>query len=167
MTELLVLGVGNLLLTDDGVGVLAAQELMKEVWPQGVLVREAGTFTQDMFHAFHEVERLLVLDVVHAGGKPGSIYLLEERDLIERKEQRLSIHDIDLLDSLRMAERLFGSRPVLRVLGMEPQDITTWNIGLSPVAAACFPRYLNLARNEIGRWIAEARQPCLGNETER
>ncbi len=167
MTELLVLGVGNLLLTDDGLGVLAAQELMRESWPQGVIVREAGTFTQDMFHAFREVERLLVLDVVHTGGKPGSIHLLGERDLIHRKEQRLSIHDIGLLDSLHMAERLYGTRPALRVLGMEPQDITTWNIGLSPVAAACFPRYLELVRNEMERWLAEARRPAVGNETAR
>lgn len=155
MIKLLVLGIGNLLLTDDGVGVWAARKLMEEVWPQGVVIREAGTFTQDIFYTFGDVERLLVLDVVHAGGKPGSLYLLDEEDLVGHEHRRLSIHDIDLLDSLRMAERYFGRKPTLRVLGMEPQNYTTWKIGLSPVLEEQFPRYLESARAEIVRWLGE------------
>lgn len=155
MIKLLVLGIGNLLLTDDGVGVWAARKLMEEVWPQGVVIREAGTFTQDIFYTFGDVERLLVLDVVHAGGRPGSFYLLEEEELVGQESRRLSIHDIDLLDSLRMAERYFGRKPALRVLGMEPQDYTTWKIGLSPALEERFPGYLETARAEIARWLCE------------
>lgn len=155
MIKLLVLGIGNLLLTDDGVGVWAARKLMEEVWPEGVVIREAGTFTQDIFYTFGDVERLLVLDVVHAGGRPGSLYLLEEEALVGRVNQRLSIHDIDLLDSLRMAEHYFGRKPALRVLGMEPQNYTTWQIGLSPALEERFPSYLESARTEIARWLCE------------
>ena len=68
--KLLVLGIGNMLLTDDGVGVFASQELMKEHWPAQVTVREGGTFTQDIFYSFKGYSHLLVLDVVHCGGKP-------------------------------------------------------------------------------------------------
>ena len=153
--SLLVLGVGNLLLTDDGLGVLAAQELLKETWPEGVAIREAGTFTQDIFYTFRGVDRLLVLDVVHAGGDPGSVYRLDEAALAGDDKQRLSIHDIDLLDSLRMSELYFGRKPELRVLGMEPGDFTTWGIGLSAALQAHFPRYLELARAEVARWLQE------------
>ena len=52
MNKLLVLGIGNMLLTDDGVGVFASQELMKEDWPEQVTIREGGTFTQDIFYSF-------------------------------------------------------------------------------------------------------------------
>ena len=52
MNRLLVLGIGNMLLTDDGVGVFASQELMKEEWPAQVTIREGGTFTQDIFYSF-------------------------------------------------------------------------------------------------------------------
>ena len=149
MGKLLVLGVGNLLLTDDGVGVLAAQELMQRDWPANVTVREGGTFTHDIFYSFGGFDHLLVLDVVHAGGEPGCIYELTEEALVENPGQRLSLHDIDLLDSLRMAERYFGSRPRLDILGMEPFDHTTWNIGLSPEVEAAFPRYLELAARRI------------------
>ena len=152
MRKILVLGVGNILLTDDGVGVWAAQKLMEESWPEGVMIMDGGTFTQDIFHLLEGYDELLVLDVVHAGLEPGSCFILSEEDLVQKESQRLSLHDIDLLDSLRMAERL-GKRPVMRVLGMEPYDISSWNIKLSPVCQAAFSGYLELARKEIVRLL--------------
>lgn len=152
--KLLVLGIGNMLLTDDGVGVFAARTLMGETWPEGVDVREGGTFTQDIFYSFAGYSHLLVLDVVHAGGAPGTLYRLNEDDLIKDEKQRLSIHDIDLLDSLRMAELYFKKRLRMRVIGMEPADYTTWNIGLSPACQAAFPAYLDLTRREINSLFA-------------
>ena len=155
MQKLLVLGIGNMLLTDDGVGVFAAQELMKESWPECVTVREGGTFTQDIYYTFQNFDHILVLDVVHAKGKPGDMYRFEEDALIKDEKQRLSIHDIDLIDSLRMAELLFKQKTTLTVLGVEPADYTTWNIGLSPAVQAVFPAFLAQARQEIRAWIAK------------
>lgn len=154
--KLLVLGIGNLLLTDDGLGVKAAQLLMEEHWPECVDVCEGGTFTQDIFYSFKGYSHLLVLDVVHAGGAPGTLYSLREDDLIEDQKQRLSIHDIDLIDSLRMAELYFQERPEMKIVGMEPADYTTWNIGLSPICEEAFPKFINLARQEIAQFVAQA-----------
>ena len=131
MDKVLVMGIGNLLLTDDGVGVHAAQTLAGESWPENVTIMEAGTFTQD------------------AG--PGTVYHLTENQLVDNEKQRLSIHDIDLLDSLRMAEMLHGSRPNLTVMGMEPADYTSWSMELSPVVQERFPAYLDEVRKEILR----------------
>lgn len=149
MAALLVLGVGNLLLSDDGVGVLAAQKLMGENWPENVTIREAGTFTQDVFYTFEGFSHILVLDVVHSTGVPGDIYRLGKDDLIHNESQRLSLHDIDLLDSLHMAERYFKRPMDLTVLGIEPQNFTTWNIGLTDTLSARFDTYLEQARKEI------------------
>lgn len=163
--KLLVLGIGNMLLTDDGVGVFAARALMEEAWPEGVDVREGGTFTQDIFYSFAGYSHLLVLDVVHAGGAPGTLYHLNEDDLVEDQKQRLSIHDIDLLDSLRMAELYFKKRLHMRVIGMEPADYTTWNIGLSPACEAAFPAYLDLARREIAAMLSPRAAGTNANAT--
>lgn len=149
MKKLLVMGIGNMLLTDDGVGVFAAQALQKEIFPENVAVIEAGTFTQDIFYMFEGYDTVLVLDIVHGQGEAGSIYLLSEDDLRHNEKQRLSIHDIDLLDSLRMAELLHGFKPNLRIIGMEPQDYTSWNIGLSDITQGKFEEYLAVARTQI------------------
>jgi hydrogenase maturation protease len=154
MTKLLVLGIGNMLLSDDGTGIFAAQALQKEEWPEAVTVLEAGTFTHDVFDLFEGYDAVLALDIVHCNGAPGTIYRLSEEQLVRNEKQRLSLHDIDLIDSLNMAHLLHGKRPQLHVLGMEPEDFTTWNIGLSPAVRARFEEYLAAARKEIRALIA-------------
>ncbi len=149
MRKLLVLGIGNSLLTDDGVGVLAAQTLQQEPWPEGVTVMDGGTFTQDIFYLFQDYDELLVLDVIHAGHAPGTLYTLTEDDLVANEKQRMSIHDIDMVDSLKMCELKNGRRPRMRIVGMEPHDITSWNIGLSAPCQAAFDDFLSLVRKEI------------------
>ncbi len=155
MKKLLVMGIGNMLLTDDGVGVFAAQKLQEETFPENVTIMEAGTFTQDVFYLFEGYDSVLVLDIVHAKGEPGTIYRLSESDLVDNEKQRLSIHDIDLIDSVNMAELLHGKRPNIQILGMEPYDFTTWNVGLSPKVQAKFDDFLNVARKEIEAFAAE------------
>ncbi len=160
MKKLLVMGIGNMLLTDDGVGVFAAQKLLEETFPDNVTVIEAGTFTQDVFYLFEGYSAVLILDIVHAKGEPGTMYMLSESDLVDNEKQRLSIHDIDLIDSLNMAELLHGQRPDIKVLGMEPYDYTTWNIGLSPQVQEKFEDYLTITRKEIARISAELLEEC-------
>jgi hydrogenase maturation protease len=149
MVRLLVLGVGNILLSDDGVGVRAVEALLQEQWPENVTFLDGGTFTQDIYYLFKDYDRLLVLDVIHAGHPPGTVYTLSEDDLIQNEKQRLSIHDVDLIDSLKMAE-LAGYRPeVMRIVGMEPADITTWSMDLTSDIQNAFPHFLDTARKEI------------------
>ncbi len=150
MKELLVLGVGNLLLMDEGVGVYAVQELLKDTnWPlDRVDFIDGGTFTQDIFYLFQEYTNLLVLDAVRGGCEPGTIYRHKEKDLLENKEQALSLHDIDLLDSLKMAE-LLGNKPDLTVLGIEPLELCTWKMEMTPALQKAFPHYMDVVRQEI------------------
>jgi len=150
---LLVLGVGNILLSDEGAGVYAVNDLSKEEWPEGVDFLDGGTCTQDMYYLFHGYEHLLVLDVVHGGKEPGTLFLLDEKDLIQNEKQRLSLHDIDLLDSLKMAD-LTGKRPVLRIVGVQPQDITTWTMEMTAPLKEAFPKFKEVARREINRILA-------------
>jgi hydrogenase maturation protease len=151
--RLLVLGVGNILLMDEGLGVYAVQELIKEQWPDTVEFIDGGTFTHDLFHLFQEYDRLLVLDVVRAGHQPGTIYRLTEDDLVKDETQSLSLHDVDLLDSLRMADML-GHRPALLVMGIEPKTID-WAMEMTEPLKAVFPWYLELVRQEIRSILAE------------
>jgi len=155
MKRLLVLGVGNLLLTDEGAGVHAVQELgREEEWDLSLVdFMDGATFTQDIFYIFQEYERVLVLDCVKGGREPGTIYRFTEENLRDNYEQRLSLHDIDMLDSLRMAE-LLGNRPELLVIGIEPLTISEWSMELSDAVKAKYPAFLEAARREIRSLLA-------------
>ncbi len=155
MKKLLVLGVGNLLLSDDGIGIHAVRELLAAPsWPeQEVDIADGGTFTQDLFYLFKNYQKLLVLDAIRGGQEPGTIYRLQETDLLYDENQAISLHDIDLLDSLRMCE-LLGSKPELFVLGMEPYDMTTWEMELTETIQDHFPTFIQAVREEINRLLA-------------
>lgn len=155
MKTLLVMGIGNILLRDEGVGVFCVQELQKKSWPENISFVDGGTFTQDLFYIFENFDHLLVLDAVRGGKNPGTIYRLEEKDLIENKKQQISLHDIDLLDSLKMAE-LMGKKPELTVLGIEPEQIA-WEMGLTGTLEKAFPDFVNIAEKEINSILENSR----------
>jgi hydrogenase maturation protease len=155
MKRLLVLGVGNLLLTDDGAGVHAVTELDGEQeWDrEKVDFMDGATFTQDIFYVFQKYERVLVLDTVKGDREPGTVYRFTEDNLRDNYEQRLSLHDIDLLDSLKMAE-LLGNKPEIMVIGIEPLTISEWSMELSEPVKAAYPKFLEAARREIRALLA-------------
>ncbi len=157
LKKLLVLGVGNILLMDEGIGVHAIYEFWKEKqdFDENLVdFIDGGTFTQDIFYLFEKYEKLLVLDIVRAGKKPGTIYRLLEDELRRDKNQPLSLHDIDLLDSLDMAQ-MSGHKPELIVLGIEPETID-WDTELTPTLKKAFPAYMQAARNEINNLLNQA-----------
>jgi len=145
--KLLVLGIGNILLSDEGIGVFAVQELAKQSWPEAVDLIDGGTFTQDLFYLFERYDHLLILDCIKGGNQPGTIYKLSKHDLLENQKQSLSLHDIDLLDSLKMVE-LLGKSPELTILGVEPLSLD-WNLGLTEKIKTIFPVFLEKVRDEI------------------
>lgn len=150
LKKLLVLGVGNILMMDEGFGVHAVHEFWEEKqdFDENLVdFIDGGTFTQDIFFLFEKYELLLVLDIVRAGHKPGTIYRLLEDELRRDKKQPLSLHDIDLLDSLDMAN-MTGHKPELIVLGIEPKKIN-WGTELTPALKEAFPTYMKAARKEI------------------
>ena len=155
MKKLLVLGVGNTLMMDEGCGVHAVHEFWKEKEnfdETQVDFIDGGTFTQDIFFLFEGYEQILVLDIVRAGHTPGTIYSLDEDDLVKNKSQALSLHDIDLLDSLNMA-RMRGHTPRLKIVGIEPAKID-WGTEMTPAIVKAFPSFMKVARKHIQKLLA-------------
>lgn len=153
MKNILVMGVGNTLLKDEGVGVYCVRTLRKKLWPKNVSFIEGGTFTQDIFCSFENFHHLLVLDAVQGGKKPGTLYRLEKKDLLAGRNKRISLHEINLLDSLKMAE-LLGAKIRLTVLGIEP-EMVIWEIGLTQTLKNSFDDFVQMATKEIGNILNE------------
>ncbi len=155
MKKLLVLGVGNILMMDEGIGVHAIHEFWKEKdqYDENLVdFIDGGTFTQDIFYLLEEYEIVLVLDVVRAGRDAGTIYSLDEEDLIQNEKQMLSLHDVDMLDSLDMAE-MRGHRPTLKVVGIEPEKID-WGLEMTPTLTTAFPGFIKVAKKHIKKLLA-------------
>jgi hydrogenase maturation protease len=141
----LILGMGNLLLCDEGVGVHVARALAQRDLPPNVAVVEAGTAFLDALPDIEKADRILLVDAMEGGGAPGSVYRVPF-DQCRHPEMLASLHGFDLSRVLFMA----GSNraPEVTVFGVEPARIE-WGTDLSPVIRKVLPAVERAILNEL------------------
>jgi hydrogenase maturation protease len=139
----LILGIGNCLLGDDGVGVHAARALQIHPPPRTQVV-DAGTDFLGALPFLEQCQRALVIDAMDANGPPGAIYHCRSEDL-EAGGRAYSLHDRGLLSVLEFIE--IHRRPPIQVLGVQPAHIE-FGLNLSRPVAAALP-YLMAASHRI------------------
>ncbi len=145
--RILVAGLGNLLLADDGVGVHAVRELSRSR-RSGIILAEVGTAVLDALHLFERADRVLAIDAMQAGGPPGSIYRFCLRD-VEDPVSKASLHDFGLRSVFEFLTP--ARRPEVIVLGVEPQSIK-YGLELSPPIRSAMPRLLEEVQAVIRLW---------------
>lgn len=146
--KVLILGVGNLLLKDDGFGVHFINSLQDIDFPNNISVLEAGTVGHQLIPLLHQIDHLIIVDVVEAGDAPGSLFRFSPDDMHFPSEQKVSLHQISLIDVLHMAE-LTGGRPKTVIIGVQPKDVSTWSLELSDELEAVIPRVRDLVFEEL------------------
>ena len=144
--NVLILGIGNLLLSDEGVGVHAVRCLAQEVLPPGVEILDGGTSGADLVDHLEGRTKVVVIDAASGDGPPGTVYRCEARELLEQ-EGSLSLHEFGLADSLHMAERLGCAPQRVVVLGVQPATMEP-GLELSPEVESVLPGILKLALAE-------------------
>jgi hydrogenase maturation protease len=145
MKKTLVLGLGNLLLRDEGVGVHAAHALMRAGVPKQVTVLDIGTAILDALPQLEKARRVIVIDAIKADGAPGSVYRIPFEECA-RKETIASMHGFDLARVLALTRR--KAPPEVIVLGVEPLEIA-WSLDLSPPVQEALPFLVDAVRKEI------------------
>lgn len=145
--KVLVLGIGNLLLADEGVGVHVARALMESDLPSEVTVLDIGTAILDALPAIEQADRIIVVDAVKGGSPPGSVYRMSYDDFV-RPEVIASMHGFDLSRVLHLTNR--KDTPEVTVIGVEPARID-WSLDLSPEVQSVMPVILRTVREEIDR----------------
>jgi hydrogenase maturation protease len=152
---LVILGVGNLLMSDDGVGIHAVRELAQNP-PLGICVADVGTDFLSALPYMESARRVLVLDAVKGRGAPGSIYRLESED-IELRAAGGSAHATSVLEARRFLPS-DAAWPEITVLGVEPFRLECGMTLSAPVARA-LPRLVALAREIVSSWQNRLQKP--------
>lgn len=147
-----VLGLGNLLRRDEGLGVRALERLRERyLLPDTVQVVDGGTLGLDLLCYLEEAQRLLVLDAALTDGPPGTLLRVAETAVPAFFGMRTSPHEIALPDLLAVT-RLRGTAPSeVVVLGMQPEALELgWE--LSPAVAARLDALADAAADELRSW---------------
>jgi hydrogenase maturation protease len=145
--KVLILGIGNLILKDEGIGVHVVRALQEKKLPPELDIVDGGTATMDLLSVIYESDRIIVIDALKAGGKPGTIYRCLPEDLMETPERPLSLHQLGLLDVLGMSRRL-GANASVVIIGVEPKEIS-WGLELTEELQAAVPRLIEAVVKEL------------------
>jgi len=145
---ILVVGVGNLIQRDDGFGVHVVRALAEESLPDNVDLFDGGTLGPEMLPWLEGREKVVFIDAVQADMEPGTLFRFEPNNLQYQTQEKTSIHEIGLIDTLSMAE-LMGSAPrEVVIIGVQP-GVVDWGEDLSPELQNVIPKVINLVKKEI------------------
>ncbi|HZY02889.1 MAG TPA: HyaD/HybD family hydrogenase maturation endopeptidase [Anaeromyxobacteraceae bacterium] len=132
---LLVLGLGNPLCGDDGLGVAAVEELLRRYQPPAsALVLDGGTLGLSLLPYLEDAEQAILVDAVRQDAPPGSLVRLSGAEVRPAVESRLSVHQVGVADLVGAADLLGHLPRRLALLGLVPGSLNL-GIGLSPAVA--------------------------------
>jgi hydrogenase maturation protease len=156
--EVVVIGLGNPIMADDGLGV-AALERLREGWtlPRSVRLVDGGTWGMNLLPLVEEASELLLLDAIDRGAPVGELVVLEREEVPRFLGLKLSPHQVDLREVLALAE-LRGSLPQkLVAMGLQPARVEMFS-GLSPELECRMDRLLAAVIERLERWGHPAKQ---------
>lgn len=147
--RIVVLGVGNILLTDEGIGVRAIEELARRyALPDQVVLLDGGTSAMELLDDLANCDLLIIADCVRAGKAPGTLLHLRDEEIPALFRTKLSPHQVGLPDVLATLV-ITHEAPLHTVLfGVEPESLAT-HMGLTPVVEAILPRLVEAIADEI------------------
>lgn len=149
----LMLGVGNVLLSDEGVGVRVIEEFVNRYEiPEDVEVIDGGTLGLNLLYFLDNADRLLVVDALLGGEPPGSLYKFKgDQVKIYFRGKKLSAHDIGLQEVLSVAELIDKGPKEIVVIGVEPESLDV-SLDLSPSVRRILERLLNEVVEQLKEW---------------
>lgn len=149
--KILVLGVGNILLRDEGIGVRVVERLQREYdFPEGIQLMDGGVRGMILMDPIINSDHVVVIDAVVNGHEPGTVYRLEGDDLRLSVAFKNSVHDMDLLETMCCCELISGKRPSAVIVGIEPKDYQSDPlVALSPEIEEKIPELMRMALEEI------------------
>ncbi len=156
--HILVLGIGNILFSDEGFGVRVIEKLMDLYeFSENVSVVDGGVLGMNLLGILSEAEHLIVVDAVKNGGRPGTLVRLEGDEIPARIRAKNSLHQVDFLEALTMCQ-VFDKVPATVILGVEPQDIENFSDVLTPSIQEKVDPMVEMVLAEIARLGASYRK---------
>jgi hydrogenase maturation protease len=152
-----VLGIGNVLLRDEGIGCHVVHAL-EEIPIPDVKVIDGGT-CPDVVQLFEDADKLVIVDAVKGGGTPGQIYRFHPEDITLEQKPLLSLHDMGLVDNLMLMKPwhpdFIGIGETV-IIGVEPKEIE-WSLELSPELQEKIPQIIDVILAELNNFEGEGK----------
>ena len=144
----LILGLGNPLRADDGLGPRVVTELNRRGLPDGVAALDGGTGGLDLLRYLEEWKRVVIVDAADVGQEPGQYVRFTPREArLLAADGGFSVHDAGLAEAIALANALGRTLPEIVVLGLQPETLD-WREGLSPAVEAALAALVDAVLEE-------------------
>lgn len=147
--KILIIGIGNTLLQDEGIGVHLINELRKMSVPDNVFLVDNSSGELDLMDYMHKgIEKVIIIDAIKGGRTPGTTFRLSANEVITATKHIYALHHTELVDTCHMID-LFGRKPKeIVIVGVVPKE-TEWSLSLSPELQAKVPEIIRVVFDEI------------------
>ncbi len=145
----IVIGIGNLLFNDDGIGIIATHFLRKnfEFKPE-LEILDGGTLGFNLAEYFLEYDNVFILDTISTADEVGAIYKIPSEELLGGESYKKTAHEVEVVQMLEVCE-FYEKKAKVTIFGIIPKDITSVNIGLSDILKSKFDLFINTILQEI------------------
>jgi hydrogenase maturation protease len=162
--EIMILGVGCILYSDEGFGVRVIETLQQRYeFPDNVQVVDGGVLGVNLLGVISKPDHLIVVDAIRNRGKPGDLYRLEGDAIPERIRAKNSLHQVDFLEALTLCQVL-DKVPETVILGVEPEDIDTLSTELTPTTQSKVDAVIEKVLAEVTRLGGSFREKATINK---
>jgi len=144
----LVLGVGNILLEDEGIGVRVIEAMQGMSLPEGVELFDGATAGADLIDVIADRHRVIVVDAVDADVAPGTVLRFTGKDFARREGTVMSLHQVGFIDAVGMATHLGAAPQEVVVIGVKPAKVG-FGLDLSDRIHAVIPGVIRLVLAEL------------------
>ena len=155
MKRVLVLGIGNPLCGDDGVGIKVIEYLNKNThFPQGVKVQDGGTGALMLLGRLGDYDNIIIVDAMESGKDAGSITRCVPKEVRPVSRHMASLHGVSFADMLKLTLLIDGRLPSLVIIGIQPKCIER-GAHLSQEVEASIPTVAAMVATECKRVLSE------------
>ena len=149
MAKNIVIGVGNLLFLDDGIGVFVAKYLQKNFsFKPDIEILDGGTLGFNLIEYFINYDNVIIVDTISLNEKAGDIFRIPSDELLGHGSYKKTAHEVEVVQMLEACE-LYDKKANIVVLGIVPENISRVEIGLSDTLKEKFYRFVDAIIDEI------------------
>jgi hydrogenase maturation protease len=146
--KLVIVGIGNILLGDEGVGIRVIEELRKIKLPEYVEIYDGATLGLTLLNFLDGADKAIIVDAVKAGGNPGDVYRFHFKEIPKKYKKMVSLHDLDFPHAVEIGKDIFNIPEDIVVIGIEPERIEE-SLELSEKVKKAIPKAVELILEEI------------------
>ena len=155
--EVVVLGLGNILMQDEGIGVHAANHLEANYnFKPEIEIVDGGTSGLDLLTFFGPEKSILIIDAVNFDMEPGTVGSLEDDAILAQLDPKVSLHHLGLSDLISVAELTDRKAKRMTLLGIQPESMEDLDLEMTQTIKGVFDKVVENALRILAEWGVES-----------